>query len=67
MRQSLARDSDASQPKDVYKTGPNIGLYAIESVAGRRCQIIVDTGSNISNVHPDVLKRAGLDVVPTAG
>ena len=71
MGQSLARDSDTSQLKDVYKTGaglgPSIGLYAIGSVAGRQCQIIVDTGSNISIVHPDVLKRAGLDVVPTAG
>ena len=34
----------------------------------RRCQIIVDTSSNVSIVHSDIiiLKRAGLDVFPTS-
>ena len=58
--QSLAGESNAPQFKDVSKTGaglkPSNGLYALGAIRGNQCQIIVDTGSNISIVHPDVLK-----------
>ena len=37
------------------------------AIGGKRCQIIVDTGSNISIVHPDILKQAGISVIPTTG
>ena len=64
--QSLGRDSNAPQTKDVFKTGaglrPSNGLCAVGAIEGKQCQIIVDTGSNISIVHPDVQKQAGIDV-----
>ena len=67
--QSLAGESNA--PQDVFKTGaglgPSNGLCAVGAIGGKRCQIIVDTGSNISIVHPDILKQAGISVIPTTG
>ena len=68
--QSLAGESNAPQFKDGFKTRAGLkpinGLCAVGATGGNRCQIIIDTGSNISIVHLDVLKRAGIDV-PTTG
>ncbi len=48
-------------PKEVFKTGsalgPCDGLVATGTLDGSGCQITIDTGSNISIIRPDVLRR----------
>ena len=60
--QRLARETDA--PSKVYKTGsglgPSYGLVTPGSVGGSSCILTVDTGSNISIVHPEILQRSSI-------
>ena len=60
--QSLARETDT--PSKVYKTGsglgPSYGLVTPGSVGGNSCILTVDTGSNISIVHPEILQRSSI-------
>ena len=46
--------------------GASVGLSTPGTVAGRECQLTVDTGSNITLVRSDVLQRPGPEVTVQA-
>ena len=44
--------------------GPGTGLAVSGSVGGYECNLTVDTGSDISIVHPDILKDQQVETLP---
>ena len=44
--------------------GPGTGLTVSGSVGGYECNLTVDTGSDISIVHPDILKDQRVETLP---
>ncbi len=56
----LAGGSQAHRP--VFKTGVDLsstnGLIAAGRIQGQDCRIIIDTGSNVSIVSPEVLQKS---------
>ena len=53
---------DAKAPEILYKVrmiGNLVNsLSVIGKVAGNKCEMVVDTGSNISIVRPDILRNS---------
>ena len=52
-------DSVPHIPCSLRSSGPSTSLTTNGLVAGRQCQVTIDTGSNITLVRPDVLSRPG--------
>ena len=64
--QSLARET-LDVPIKVCKKDSSLGLSAFGSIAGVDCTLMIDTGSDITIVRPDVLLKSGTRLEPLAG
>ena len=63
---SLSLNSDS--PPTVYSLGSKslrtaVGLTAPGSIAERKCQVTIDTGSNIALLQPDIMRRPGKELM----
>ena len=56
---------NSNAPEVLFKTGSiyssQDGLVMTGTVAGKQCNITVDTGSNVSIVRPDILRSTTRD------